>query len=168
MLGALLAVTLSQAAVAPPETAPPAQPPADAPVVQLNPNATKVHLLEEHLHELDVRIASVNESWPQGSTILMFAGVSFGPLLTVLGGVSLGLESVIPALLVPGVVMLVVGLVGVALLVWGAMQASKASADARAERAALLKERESVKAELDTQLHGSRETPAVRLFALEF
>ncbi|MFT3839804.1 MAG: hypothetical protein QM723_22650 [Myxococcaceae bacterium] len=166
MLGALLAVSLTQAAVTPPETPPPA-PVAEAPV-QLNPNATKVHLLEERIHALDVRIASVNESWPQGSVMLMFAGVSFGPLMTVLGGVCLGLEGVIPALLVPGLVVLVVGLVGVALLVWGAMQASKASADARAEKAALLKEREAAQAELDTQLHSSREVRSLPVFALEF
>jgi len=166
MLGALLAVSLAQAAVTPPET--PAPPAADAPVVKLNPDATRVHLLEERVHQLDLRIASVNESWPQGSVILMFAGVSFGPLCTVMGAFGLGASGVVPALLVPGIIVLVVGLVGVALLVWGAMQASKATDDARAQKAALIKEREAAQAELETQLHGSREAPAARLFALEF
>lgn len=168
MLGALLAVSLTQAAVTPPE--PPA--PADAPVqaapqVQCNPNG-KVHLLEEQLHALDVRIASVNEGWPQGSVVLMFAGVSFGPLMTVLGGLMIGLgAAAIPALLVPGIVVLVVGVVGVAMLVWGAMQASKASADARAEKAALMNERAKIEAELHAQPQASRAS-ALPLLSLEF
>jgi hypothetical protein len=58
-------------------------------------------------------------------------------------------------------------LVGVAMLVWGALQASKASAEARAEKAALLNERAKIEAELQAQPQASRAS-SLPLFALEF
>jgi len=174
MLGALLVLSLSQAPT--PEAPPVEPPPAPAASAQcegcsLTPKdvPSKTHLLERQLRDLDVRIAAVNESWPPSSVMLMFVGVSFGPLCTVFGAwmTAVG-AAAIPALLVPGIVMLVVGVVGVAVLVLGALQASRHTDDARAERAALTKERDKVQAELDASPHAARMTPAAPLFALEF
>jgi len=173
MLGALLVLSLSQAPT--PEAPPVEPPPAPAASAQcegcsLTPKdvPSKTHLLERQLRDLDVRLAAVHDSWPPSSVMLMFVGVSFGPLCTVLGAVMLAASYAIPALLVPGIVVLAVGLVGVAVLVWGALQASRNTDAVRAERAALTKERDKVQAELDALPHAARMTPAAPLFALEF
>jgi hypothetical protein len=172
MLGALLLLSLAQAPDAPPPQ--PAAPPAASTqcegcsLIPKDAPPSQAHLLERKIHDLDVRIAAVNESWPSGSVVLMFAGVSFGPLCTAGGAVMIAASASIPALLVPGLIVLIDGLVGVAVLVWGALQASRNTDAARAEKTALTKERDQLQAELDAQPHAARMTPAAPLFALEF
>ncbi len=169
MLGVLVAFALAQA---PDVTDASASPSASAPregAALASDAPRSAHLLERRIRELDLKLASVNESWPQGDTVLMFTGVSFGPLLTVLGAVMIATgAAAIPALVVPGIVVLAVGIVGVAVLVLGAWRASNASESARAERARLLEERGKLEAELDALPQASRAAPAAPLFSYSF
>ncbi len=181
MLGALLALAVSQASVpeaAPPGTAvepgaatvaPAAAPAAGCERCELLPRDDRAWHLTRRIADLDVRIASVSDAWPQSAVVLVFAGVSFGPVLTVVGGLMVGLGAgTIPALLVPGVVVLVVGLVGVALMVWGTLKAARASDEARRERAVLMEERTRLEQELQAMPRSERAAPALPLLSLEF
>ena len=166
VVGAILALALSQTPEGPPPT-PPCEGCSLVPKGEvLHPS---VHLLERQLQQLDLRIARIDESWPHSSVLLMFTGVSFGPLCTVVGALMIALgAAALPALVLPGIIVLAAGLLGVAVFVIGAAQASRASGAAHAEKELLLEQRRTLEGQLDLLQQADARTERLPLFSVAF
>lgn len=100
--------------------------------------ARQTHLLLE-MDDLSLRASGVDLSWPTSARVLTVAGASFGPSLTLIGALMLGVGiALLPALIAPGAVLLVCGVGGLTLLSLGLSQGSAAERKAHAERDRLL------------------------------
>jgi hypothetical protein len=100
--------------------------------------ARQTHLLLE-MDDLSLRANAVDLSWPTSARVLTLAGASFGPSFTLIGALMLGVGlALIPALIVPGAVLLGCGVTGLTLLSVGLSRGSAAEREARADRERLL------------------------------
>lgn len=98
--------------------------------------------LEADIAAINARIKAVNVNWPTGAVILSYAGglVTYVALLLGLVGGFIG------SLLIPAVA---VGIGGLGLLIAGLIVGMNAAATAKADRDALIDEREALQRELE-------------------
>lgn len=96
--------------------------------------------LETEIDSINAQLRAVQTGWPAGSIALVVIGAVLSPL-ALIGLIAL----VVPVI---GIPVLLVGLGGVAMIVGGAMGGSKVSAEALAEREALIQKRELAEREL--------------------
>lgn len=98
--------------------------------------------LESEIDSLNAQLRAVQTGWPGGSIALVVIGAVISPL-TLVGLILLAIPVV-------GIPVLLIGLGGVAMIVAGAVGGSRVSAEANAEREALIQKRQVAERELNS------------------
>ncbi len=119
----------------------------------VQPDASRVLQLEAELRDLNSQLSELSVAWPAGAIAMSVIGWVISPA-SLVGLMLLFLAIFAPALVVPAVASIIIGLVGVGLGIAGIVVGATAASRATAERDDLDKRRRQLEDELRS-LRGS-------------